>query len=285
MTDTSHEDVEPLHYFVDEAGTPTLFGRRREVLVGKEGCSTYFLLGKVAVDDPARVDQALETLRRELLADPYFKNAPSMQPSQGKTALAFHAKDDKAEVRYEVFKLLRRQAISFYAVVRDKRQVLAEVQERNRSDNRYRYNENELYDGLVAKLFEGRFYQSDRFEIWFAKRGTKPRTEALNAAIEKAKEAFKSLYGFPTTAIVQIRPTTPKETVCLQVVDYYLWALQRFFEQGEDQYLEIIWPHTKLVHDIDDRRENEFGVCYSPAKPLTLGVRSASTRKKKGRRI
>jgi hypothetical protein len=67
-------------------------------------------------------------------------------------------------------------------------------------------------------------------------------------------------------------------------VDYYLWALQRFFEQGEDQYLEVIWPQTKLVHDLDDRRENSFGVCYSPTRPLTLEARTAK-RKRKGRWI
>jgi hypothetical protein len=284
MTSTSAGDQETVYYFVDEAGTPTLFGKRREMIVGNEGCSKYFVLGKAAVNDPVQVSQALETLRRELLADPYFKNVPSMQPSQGKTAIGFHAKNDRPEVRYEVFKFLRRQAVSFYAVVRNKNQVVSEVLERNRDDNRYWYNENELYDGLVAKLFDGRFYMADRFEVSFAKRGNKSRTEALNAAIDNAKRTFESRFGFAAGATVQIAPSTPKETVCLQVVDYYLWALQRFYEQGENQYLEVIWPQTKLVHDLDDRRENSFGVCYSPARPLTLEARTGK-RKKKGRRI
>jgi hypothetical protein len=161
MTDPSAQDLETVHYFVDEAGTPTLFAKRREVIVGNEGCSKYFLLGKAAVDDPDQLSEALESLRSELLADPYFKNVPSMQPARRKTAVAFHAKDDRPEVRYEVFKLLRRQAVSFYAVVRDKSQVVAEVHQRNRADNSYWYNENELYDELVAKLFDGRFYKAD----------------------------------------------------------------------------------------------------------------------------
>jgi hypothetical protein len=284
MTETSASENVTEHSFVDEAGTPTLFGKRREVIVGNEGCSKYFLLGKAAVEDPVQLGRALEALRCDLLADPYFKNVPSMQPSQGKTAVAFHAKDDRPEVRYEVFKLLRRQPVSFYAVVRDKYRVVAEVHERNRVDGSYRFNENELYDDLVTRLFKDHFYHADHFEVAFAKRGNKSRTEALNAAIQEAKQSFESRFGFRSGASVRITPSTPGETVCLQVVDYYLWALQRFFEQGEDQYLEVIWPQTKLVHDLDDRRENAFGVCYSPARPLTLEARSTK-RKKKGWRI
>jgi hypothetical protein len=73
----------------------------------------------------------LNALRTTLLAEPYFQNVPSMQASQGKTAVAFHAKDDLPEVRREVFNLLLRHELRFYAVVRDKQQTLAYVRQRN----------------------------------------------------------------------------------------------------------------------------------------------------------
>ena len=34
-----------LNYFVDEAGDPTPFGARGQVLVGTEGCSRHFMPG------------------------------------------------------------------------------------------------------------------------------------------------------------------------------------------------------------------------------------------------
>lgn len=49
---TGSDDIERKHYFVDEAGDPTLFGARGKILVGSEGCSRFFMLGLADVDDP-----------------------------------------------------------------------------------------------------------------------------------------------------------------------------------------------------------------------------------------
>ncbi len=115
-------DAEPvvLQYFVDEAGTPTLFGRRGKVLVGQEGCSTYFILGALNAANPSALERDLKRLRIELLADPYLNKVPSMLPERRKTALVFHAKDDPPEVRYRVFQTLMTHDLRFAAVVRDK---------------------------------------------------------------------------------------------------------------------------------------------------------------------
>lgn len=78
----------------------------------------------VDIAEPAAIGNKLETLRAELLADPYFKDVPSIQPEQRKTAVAFHANDDLPKVRREVFALLRNYHFHFSAVVRDKLGVL-----------------------------------------------------------------------------------------------------------------------------------------------------------------
>ena len=138
-----------LHFFVDEAGDPTLFDAKGRILVGQDGCSKTFIVGKLDVGDPAALQRALAQLRADLLADPYFKRVPSMQPERGKTALAFHAKDDVAEVRREVFKVLVGLDLRFYAVVRHKAALLDYVRQRNEREPGYRYRGDELYDTLV----------------------------------------------------------------------------------------------------------------------------------------
>lgn len=125
------------HYFVDEAGDPVLFNRRKQIVVGSEGCSTFFMLGILEVAAPENLAKDLAELRHSILADPYLKGVPSMQPERKKTAISFHAKDDIAEVRREVFALLLRHDLRFFAVVRDKRRIVQLDRERNLTQPQY----------------------------------------------------------------------------------------------------------------------------------------------------
>jgi len=124
MSQSNERSPSIRHYFVDEAGDGTLFNRRGRIIVGTEGCSRFFVLGLADIPDPVTLGREMEALRARLLADPYFKWVPSMQPEARKTALAFHAKDDLPEVRREVFSLLLRHQMHFFAVVRDKLKVV-----------------------------------------------------------------------------------------------------------------------------------------------------------------
>jgi hypothetical protein len=148
-------EPEPIRrYFVDEAGDPTLFDRRGNVVVGEQGCSRFFMLGLLHATDPGALARDLAQLRSQLLADPYFHKVPSMQPEAHKTALFFHAKDDVAEVRREVFAVLRRHPLRFFAEVREKRRIVTYVLQRNAASPEYRYHANELYDTMVSRLFK-----------------------------------------------------------------------------------------------------------------------------------
>lgn len=94
------------HSYVDEAGDPILFSSKGEVLIGTNGCSRFFMLGKLDVVNPSALSANLTKLRQALLADPYFTGVPSFNPACRKTACQFHAKDDLPEVRHKVFSLL-----------------------------------------------------------------------------------------------------------------------------------------------------------------------------------
>ncbi len=259
-------------YFIDEAGDPTLFGRRK-VIVGTQS-SRYFLLGKLEVGDPVALAQALHELRKRLLADPYFNSVPSMRPEEGKTAIMFHAKDDLAEVRDRVFHLLAEYDLQFSAVVRDKMRLVEQVQARNQAEPQYRYNENEIYDELVSQLFKTGFHQADHFELVFASRGKKNRTAALQKALHKAEQIYEQNFGIKPTHTMDVTNSSPKQHPGLQAVDYFLWALQRFYEKEEDRFWRFIWPKVQVVHDLDDMREQSFGTIYTQQKPLTLEARA-----------
>lgn len=261
------------YYFVDEAGDPMLFNRRKRAVVGQDGCSTYFILGLLDITDPQRLDQELTALREQLLADPYFKDVPSMQPERKKTAVAFHAKDDLPEVRREVFRVLMGHDMKLFAVIRDKRRVLDLVRRQNEKSPRYRYHPNQLYDRCVSRLFKERLHKDDGYLICFARRGAKDRTAALKAALEKARSNFRLKWNVASTAPIEVIPQVSRSESGLQAVDYFLWALQRLYERNEGRYWEFVWPSVSLVHDVDDTTRNDYGVYYSQRNPLNADAR------------
>jgi hypothetical protein len=265
--------AETRYYFVDEGGDGTLFANKGKVIVGTPGCSRFFMLGLLDVADPVLLQTACDDLRARLLNDPYFKDVPSMQASDRKTAAAFHAKDDLPEVRKEVFALLRGlNGLRFFAVVTDKLSVLKYVRQQNERSPAYHYQPNEVYDSLVRRLFKDRLHQDGGYEIMFSKRGQSDRTAALKNALDTARQRFAAQWGISSDAPMQVLAGTPLNQAGLQAVDYFTWALQRLYELGEDRYVTYLWPAFRLVQDIDDQRAVGYGAYYTQKKPLTAAA-------------
>lgn len=261
------------HYFVDEGGDGTLFASKGRVIIGTPGCSRFFMLGLLDVLDPVALQISMDNLRAQLLNDTYFRNVPSMQPAGGKTAQAFHAKDDLPEIRREVFNLLRGlDGLRFFAVVTDKLSVLDFVRQQNKRKPSYRYNPNELYDYLTRRLFKDRLHQDGSYEIMFSKRGKSDRTAALQNALEAARLRFAEQWNVTSNAPLHVTAGTPQTHAGLQAVDYFTWALQRLYESGEDRYVEYLWSSFHLVQDIDDQRKAGYGTYYTQKKPLDAAV-------------
>jgi len=257
------------HYFVDEAGDLNLFNKRGRVLLGRPGVSYFFMVGVAHLPDPSEAVRRLEDLRRQLLADPYFEGVPSFQPAANKTAVAFHAKDDLPEVRREVFKLLPELGTKVQVVIRSKPILVREAQ----ALFRYRQSKlkaNDVYDDLVKRLFKNLLHKADRNEITFARRGTSPRFVALQQAIERARQNFAAQWGNPGDTPTLIHSGYPDQYAGLQVIDYYLWAVQRLYERREARFFELLRPGYRLIMDLDDKRHKPYGTWYSDKNPLAL---------------
>ncbi|MBI2758974.1 MAG: DUF3800 domain-containing protein [Chloroflexi bacterium] len=267
--------VDTRHYFVDEGGDGTLFASKGRVIIGTPGCSRFFMLGLLDVLDPVALQTSMDNLRAQLLKDPYFRNVSSMQSAGGKTALAFHAKDDLPEIRREVFNLLRGLGgLRFFAVVTDKLSALDFVRQQNGRKPNYRYNPNELYDYLTRRLFKDRLHQDGSYEIMFSKRGKSDRTAALKNALEAARLRFAEQWNVTSNAPMNVTAGTPQTDAGLQAVDYFTWALQRLYESDEDRYVDYLWPSFHLVQDIDDQRKAGYGTYYTQKKPLNAAALS-----------
>lgn len=264
--------IEKKNFFVDEAGSPTIFDKHGRIIVGAPGCSRYFIIGFLDVDDPAVLSAGLEDLRKSLLADPYFHKIPSMQLHARKTALAFHAKDDVPEVRREVYRYIHsNNNLKFNAVVKDKLNVVHYAMERRKANPTYRYNPNELYDFLTRRLFKSNLHLASKYEICYAIRGSKPRTEAFGESLQISQKRFLSERRIQNQSEISIAPTYSKDEPCLQAADYFLWSLQRIYEMREDRYFSYLKDQFKLIIDIDDTRHKKYGEYYDGKNMLQLG--------------
>lgn len=258
-----------IHYcFVDEAGDLTLFNKRGVNVVGKEGVSRYFFVGVASVSDPRVAENRVTKLRQKLLADNYFSGVPSMQPNAKKTALYFHAKDDLPEVRREVYAMIKEMGVKVQVVVRRKDFLITYAKELKAQGGRI--SAREIYSSMISRLFKNMLHKADENRIVFAHRQNWTKAEALECAIRRAKKNFELKQGVENDKPTSITSAHPSDYAGLQIVDYYLWALQRFYEKGESRYFEYLKNDFRLIMDIDDRRNNDYGEWYSDSNPLTI---------------
>jgi len=257
-----------MHHFIDEAGDLSLFNKRKQVVLGTEGVSNYFMVGAAFVADPESLDRQLESLRESILRDPLLNRVPSLDPVRRKTAVAFHAKDDVPEVRYKVFTLLVTLDVQIFAVIRTKRALVEQARMLFRRG--IRLSENEIYDELVSRLLRNRLHLAESNSIVVARRGTRDRKDALTAAIDRAQENFAARWGARNFGPCEVATAYPHESGGLQATDYFLWALQRLYERHEDRYFAPLAKHYRIIMDLDDTRRKAYGEWYSDSNPLTL---------------
>ena len=50
--------------------------------------------------------------------------------------------------------------------------------------------------------------------------------------------------------LIQVNGAYPSQSPMLQIVDYCLWALQRYYERGEERYIEYIWGKVDRIEEI-----------------------------------
>jgi hypothetical protein len=88
------------HYFLDEAGDPSFYGKGKNIIVGTPGVSTCYFLGMVKFNSELNaVRQKVIHLQHKVAENPYFKSIGSIKKKKSKHGFYFHATDDIPEVR------------------------------------------------------------------------------------------------------------------------------------------------------------------------------------------
>ena len=227
------------YYFVDEAGDPAFYNRNGEFIVGREGCSKILMLGFIESEEPKVIRQELQNVREKIQNDPYLRGIPSSR----KSLLYFHATDDSAEVRQEVYKCISRLNFKSQFVVARKIEGVFK---------KYDCNENKFYDALIWRLFKNILHKAENNFIYFAKRGSRNRQEPLEKAIGHARNLFEKKFFIKIGSKTHVQSQIPTGEPCLQVIDYMNWAIYRVFTRGEMRYFNFIKDKVSFIWDIYD---------------------------------
>lgn len=256
------------YFFVDESGDTTFYNRKGEWMVGKEnGSSLILLMGFIRTTEPEFLRRKLNELKSDVLNDLYLKDIPSMK----KTKISFHAKDDCPEVRYKVFKLLKDLPFSCNIVVARKTEKVFK---------KYNGNTQELYDSLITHLFKNVLQLSNNNYIYIATRGSKKRQAPLEEAIHNSLLYTEAKLNHIIDSTQKVLPQTPSGELCLQIVDYCNWAIQRAFIYNDMRYYNFLKEKFGLIVDLYDykkgwknfyKKKNPFDI--KKISPLRLGIK------------
>lgn len=222
------------HRFLDEAGDTTFYGKGKIPMIGSDGVSNYFLLGMLYVN------QSLDELRKNIIElqkrivnDPYLHVIPSIKKKMNASGYFLHAKDDVPEVRKMVFELIRSIDCQFDAVVGKKSYRIYE--------KKHNGNQAEFYADMLSHLLHNSLIGHEKLVLNIAHRSRCTNHINLEKGLQKAlviaKHKFPEISSSCETVFNIQYPTTEP---IINLADYFLWALQRKLERGEERYFDFI---------------------------------------------
>lgn len=227
------------YFFIDECGDPEFYGKRKKLLVGQEGYQPLLIMGLITTKKRKYIRKRVLDFQNEILADPLYNSICSIKESK---KWFLHAKDDHPEVRAKFFEMLRNlEGFRMYVVICRK--------ELGIFNKRHNNNSSEFYFDVLHHLLKNRiFKESDIYNLYLASRN-KTSMPKFEVAVQKAINAQK---GFDNHYRYNCDIVKSKEYPELSIVDYMLWALQRYIIKGEERFYNAIKSKFNSIVDLYD---------------------------------
>jgi Protein of unknown function (DUF3800) len=191
----------------------------------KAGASRYFILTTVTVDDPG-IGNDILALRRDMawrgvLAD-----------------RCIHATYDNYAVKTEVFNLLASASLRVDATILEKRKAQPHITANEAWFYQMAWY---LHFKFVAPRIAG---AGDRLLVTAASLGTKKRTGIFYNAVGRVVAQVS-----PTVAY-EVAAWSAESDPCLQIADYFTWAIQRKWEGGDPSWHALVASKIQTEFDV-----------------------------------
>ena len=252
-----------IHYYIDESGNPEFYGKGKKLLIDKEGFSKILIIGLVTIINKKHIISEIEKFKANLIRTKKLKDIHSLhQPGW-----YLHAKDDHPDVRDIFFDFLSKKSFRGYFIIGRKNLEIFE--------KKHKRNEKVFYFDLIKNLLKDRFLDFSEYKIYLSRRSgnsIKAFSEAIEESIAKYNKSTKREDIKPVYSC-NIVPS--KFTPELSVVDYQLWALQRYILRGEKEYFDILKDKYCFIYDIYGKEKKGQSRYFNHENPFDLNKTEA----------
>lgn len=245
------QPIHNYHRFLDEAGDTTFYGKGKIPIIGSDGVSNYFILGMLTINESIKeVREKLIHLQSSIANDPYLTDIPSIKKKKSKMGYFLHAKDDVPEVRKMGFEFIKSINCQFDAVVGRKDYLIYE--------KKHNGNQAEFYADILSHLLHTSINNFDKLVLNIAHRSRCTTHTNLEKGLLKATAIAKHKYpdSYPSCKIA-FNVQKPSTEPIINMVDYFLWALQRQIERGENRYVDFLDKQINSVIHLYNLEENK----------------------------
>ncbi len=246
------------YMFIDESGDPAFYASGNKSIVGYEGFKSLLILGMVRLEDKKRIRAEIIKFIDDIKNDPLYNTLPCVTDKKG---WYLHASYDNLEIRVKFIEFLRKlEGFKFYCVIGRKRLDVFH--------NKHNKNETEFYFDVVYHLLKDRLKGDDLNQIYLSARGKNNQLK-LKQSIDSAILRDNNKRKKPVEIKYNCEIVLSKDTPELSIVDYLLWALQRYIISNDGRFYHALETKYNLIidlYDFDRFNSKDGGTYYTPDK-------------------
>ncbi|WP_375437300.1 hypothetical protein [uncultured Hymenobacter sp.] len=253
------------HYlFIDECGDPNFYGAKKKLLQGQKGYQPLLLMGLLSTSNRRMLREQVLAFQQEILQDELYNSIPSV----AKPNWYLHAKDDHPEVRAKFFERLRKLPdFSIHIVIgRKKLDIFT---------RKHNSNPTEFYFDLLHHLLKDCMHEEQREHSIYLAQRAKNNLSRFQEAVEKALAKDNAHRPTPKKIVYKSSIVLSSQYPELSIVDYCLWALQRYIYKDESRFFKALQTkYARIVDLYDEAHYAGRGNFYNPANPFDTQLAS-----------
>lgn len=238
------------YFFIDESGDAAFYSKGKNLLVGTSDFKPVLLLGMIEVEEKEKTFSFIKDFEESIKKDPLYNTLRCVTDPKG---WYLHAKNDQLEIRTKFVEALRKEE-SFKTFVIIGRKRLSTFSKTHKS------SESEFYFDMVSHLLKDRLFDDKFFYQIILSSRSGNDSDKLKKAIIKAIERNKKRTNKELNIEFDYRTAPSSSIPELSIVDYMLWALQRYISGKDSRFYLSLKDKYSLILDFYDTKN--FGKNY-----------------------